>query len=125
VAEVERYVAGQGAIGDYLAQIFKAYQDDHFGWSKEIWDVVALAYLINADWVPSQIVASPMIAQRVGDRVVQRHPRTWTQEMLSWSFDYGRHPIRCAYYVDRDPIFRDLFAKLAQWARGEIDAAAG
>ena len=51
VSEIERYVQGQGAIGDYLAETIKGYNDDHFGWSKEIWDVVAIAYLLNPDWV--------------------------------------------------------------------------
>jgi len=30
-----------------------------------------------------------------------------------WSVDRRRHPIRCASFVHRDPIFRDLFGKLA------------
>ncbi len=47
VSEIERYVQGQGAIGDYLAEIFMDYNNDHFAWSKEIWDVVAVAYLIK------------------------------------------------------------------------------
>jgi inosine-uridine nucleoside N-ribohydrolase len=41
VSEIEQYVQGRGAIGDYLAETFKAYNEDHFAWSKEIWDVVA------------------------------------------------------------------------------------
>ena len=34
VPEIERYVAGQGAIGDYLATIFKEHYPDHYAWSK-------------------------------------------------------------------------------------------
>ncbi|MEM7335767.1 MAG: nucleoside hydrolase [Chloroflexota bacterium] len=116
VSEIERYVQGQGAIGDFLAETFKAYSDDHFGWSKEIWDVVAIAYLINADWVPSQVVASPIIAQRGAGKVEMDVRTIWDERPLTWSFDSSRHLIRCEYYVERDPIFRDLFSKLAKWA---------
>lgn len=120
VSEIELYVQGQGAIGDYLAETFKAYNDDHFAWSKEIWDVVAIAYLLDAGWVPSNIIPSPIIAQSTAVDVRNRNPHTWYKHPLTWSFDPSRHPIRCAYYVERDPIFKDLFTKLAGWANGAI-----
>ena len=120
VSEIEQYVQRQGAIGDYLAETFKDYHDDHFGWSKEIWDVVAVAYLLNASWIPSNIVSSPMIAQRPPDKEPGQNPYPWEKHQLSWSFDHARHAIRCAYYVDRDPIFRDLFSKLARFANGQL-----
>lgn len=95
VAEIERYVAGQGAIGDYLAEIFRAYHADHFAWSKVLWDIATIAYLINDKWVPSDVIHSPILT-----------------EGLTWSFDRSRHFIRCANFVHRDPIYRDLFTKL-------------
>jgi len=103
VPEIERYVQGQGAIGDYLAETFKSYRTDHYAWSKEIWDVVAIAYLINSDWVPTNLVHSPILTDH-----------------MTWSVDQSRHLIRTAAYVDRDPIFRDLFTKLESWANGSI-----
>ncbi|MCP4419120.1 MAG: nucleoside hydrolase [Chloroflexi bacterium] len=116
VSEIELYVEGKGAIGDYLAQTFKEYSDDHFAWSKEIWDVVAIAYLLNADWIPSNIVSSPIISQRTAGDVINHDQNDWLEHPLTWSFDHSRHQIRCAYYVQRDPIFRDLFTKLDNWA---------
>lgn len=95
VAELEAYVSGRGAIGDYLVEIVKGYHDDHKGWSKVIWDVSTIAYLINPDWVPTDLVHSPILTDQV-----------------TWSVDRSRHLIRCANFVQRDPIFRDLFAKL-------------
>ncbi len=121
VSEIEQYVQGQGAIGDYLAETFKGYNEDHFAWSKEIWDVVTIAYLLNADWIPSNIVSSPVITQRTAVDVRSQYPNAWSKHPLTWSFDHSRHQIRCAYYVKRDPIFRDLFTKLADWARGTIE----
>jgi purine nucleosidase len=102
VAEIERYVEGQGAIGDYLATIFKAHHADHFAWSKVIWDIAGIAWLLDASWVPTEVVHSPMLT-----------------DQLTWSVDRSRHFIRFATYVHRDPIFRDLFTKLARRAAGE------
>ncbi len=120
VAEIEQYVQGKGAIGDFLADTFKAYSDDHFGWSKEIWDVVAIAYMINSDWVPSFITSSPMVAQQPPANEPDENPYPWEKYHLTWSFDPSRHPIQCAYYVERDPIFRDLFEKLERFANGQL-----
>jgi hypothetical protein len=120
VSEIEQYVQGNGAIGDYLAETFKSYHADHFGWSKEIWDVVAVAYLLNSDWVPSHIVSSPMIAQQPPTQDPGPNPYPWQKQQLTWSFDDARHSIRSAYYVERDPIFRDLFSKLARFESGEL-----
>ncbi|MEM7336384.1 MAG: nucleoside hydrolase [Chloroflexota bacterium] len=117
VPEIDLYVQGKGAIGDYLAETFKGYSDDHFGWSKEIWDVIAIAYLINPEWVPTSIVSSPIIAQRDVGAVKMGQPGLWSERPLIWAFDSSRHPIRCAYYVERDPIFRDMFTKLAKAAQ--------
>ena len=98
-AEMDAFVRGQGAIGDYLADIFDSYSDDHFGWSKVIWDIATIGYLIDADWTPSTLVHSPILT-----------------DQLTWSVDSSRHLIRSAYYVHRDAIFRDMFAKLASFS---------
>jgi inosine-uridine nucleoside N-ribohydrolase len=95
VPEMERYVAGRGAIGDYLLEIFKAYREDHFGWSKVLWDMTAVAWLINARWLPSDLVHSPI--------VTDNH---------TLSVDRSRHFIRTVHFVHRDGIFRDFFTKL-------------
>ena len=96
VAEIERYVDGQGAIGNYLAEIFRAFRADHFAWSKVLWDLAAVAWLIDASWVPTEVVHSPVLTAG-----------------LTWSVDRARHFIRFATFIHRDPIFRDLFTKLA------------
>ncbi len=101
VSELEQYVSGKGAIGDYLVDIVKGYHSDHAGWSKVIWDISTIAYLINPEWVPTQLVHSPVLTDQV-----------------TWSVDHSRHLIRYASYIHRDPIFRDLFAKLASASKG-------
>ena len=97
VPEMERHVQGKGKIGDYLVEIFKDYHKDHFGWSKVIWDISATAYLVNSNWVPTELVHSPILTDAV-----------------TWSFDNNRHLMRVATSVNRDAIFRDLFLKLQQ-----------
>lgn len=95
VSEIERFVQGQGLIGDYLARIFRDYRSDHFAWSKELWDVATIGFLINPDWVPTNLVHSPVLS-----------------DQLTWSVDQSRHLVREAFFVRRDPILRDLFTKL-------------
>lgn len=95
VSEIERYVQGRGKVGDYLVEIFKEYNKDHYAWSKVIWDISATAYLINSSWVPTEIVHSPILT-----------------DSITWSFDNSRHLMRVATGVNRDAIFRDLFEKL-------------
>jgi inosine-uridine nucleoside N-ribohydrolase len=96
VPEMEAYVQGRGAIGDYLHQIFCEYHDDHYAWSKVIWDISTIAFLNNPDWVPSEVRPSPVLRDDV----------TWGGE------DSSRHPFRVAVHVDRDRVFADLFHKL-------------
>jgi inosine-uridine nucleoside N-ribohydrolase len=95
IPELEFYLSGRSPIGDYLVEIVKGYEKDHFAWSKVIWDAAAIACLTNAAWVPTNLVPSPILTSDV-----------------TWSVDPARHLIRSASYVHRDPIFRDLFTKL-------------
>jgi inosine-uridine nucleoside N-ribohydrolase len=99
LAEIERYVQGRGAVGDYLADIFRAYHTDHYARSKVLWDVSTIGYLIDDAWVPTAIVPSPILSGQ-----------------MTWRVDRSRHVIRSATFVHRDPIFRDLFTRLASWA---------
>ncbi len=107
VPEIERYVEPNGDIGRFLAARFKEYSDDHFGWSKEIWDMAPVAWLINPDWAPTVVVQTPILTDQV-----------------TWSVDRTRAPMRYATFVKRDPILRDFFSKLRLFAaHGEILSA--
>lgn len=94
-AEIERHVRGAGAIGDYLADIYAGYYPEHFGRSKVLWDLGAVAWLVNPAWVPTAQVHSPLLTAEG-----------------TWSHDPRRHLIREALWVDRDAVYRDLFTKL-------------
>ncbi len=100
-AELDRYVRGRGAIGDYLCEIFNGYHADRFAWSKEIWDLGPVAWLVEPSWLPSALVHSAVLS-----------------EELRWSHDPSRHLVRETLQVKRDPIFGDLFRKLEQFTQG-------
>jgi purine nucleosidase len=94
-AEVDRFVKGRGPIGDYLSETYSACYDDHTGRSRAIWDMGPIAWLVDPAWANSALVHSPIL----------------TSEM-TWSHDQARHLGREVRSVERDPIFRDFFAKL-------------
>lgn len=99
VPEIERHVEPCGKIGRFLASRFKEYSDDHTGWSKEIWDMAAVAWLLDANWTPSVLVPTPILTERP-----------------TYSIDRARHVMRYVTYVDRDPILKDFFRKLRGFA---------
>ena len=70
--------------------------DSFFAHSWVIWDVINIAWLIDPDWVPSQIVATPVLG----------HDKRWRQAP-------GRPPMREVHAVARDAIFADFFTRLA------------
>lgn len=100
VPEIEAYVEPFGEIGRFLAMRFKEYSKEHRGWSKPIWDMAAIAWLLDPDWVPTVLIPSPIVTPQ-----------------LTWSVDRRRHQIRCATFVHRDPILKDFFAKLEAFAQ--------
>lgn len=93
--ELEAHLQDAGEMGQFLKGRFRDYHHDHYGYSKVIWDIAAIACLINDSWVPGKLIHSPILTDQV-----------------TWSFDAGRHFIRMISMVHRDPIFKDLFTKL-------------
>jgi len=93
--EVQAFARGRGAIGDYLCEIYQDYFPDHYARSKVIWDISAVAWVLNPGWVQTVLVHSPILT-----------------DQLTWSHNPTRHFIREANRVDRDAIFGDLFRKL-------------
>ena len=95
VAEIERHVEPYGNIGRFLAGRYKAYLDDHVGWSKEIWDMAPVAWLLDPSWCESVIMPTPIVTDQV-----------------TWSFDRAHHPTRYVHRIYRDQILKDFFSKL-------------
>ena len=97
VPEIERYVEPCGEIGSFLAARFKDYSSEHMGWSKEIWDMAPIGWLLDPAWAPSVLVPTPVLTDSV-----------------TWSVDRSRHAMRYVTQVRRDPILRDFFEKLGK-----------
>lgn len=105
--EMETFVKGQGAIGDYLHHLYTHNPlHDMFAITNReqrtwvIWDIINIAWLINPDWVPTHLTKSPIL-----------------DDDLYWQHDTGRHLMREAHDVQRDEIFLDFYAKLAAAAK--------
>lgn len=103
--DVEAWVRGCGEIGDYLYELFANNPlrpllgidpRDHFGRTWILWDLIAVAWLLNPAWVPTHVTPAPLL----GDDHY-------------WYRNAAGHLIREAHGIDRDAIFRDLLTKLA------------
>jgi len=95
LSELEKHIEDNSPIGTYLTDIVRNYSDNHYAWSKVIWDIAAIAYLVNPSWIKTQITHSPILT-----------------DQITWSIDKGRHFIKTAVSVDRNSIFKDLYSKI-------------
>lgn len=96
VPELEAHLAGVSPVADYLVETFADYPgagDPYY--SKEVWDLAAVAWVADPGLVPSHLAASPVLTDQV-----------------TWSHDPTRHLVRVAHHVDRDAVFRTLAANL-------------
>lgn len=102
--EMERFLKGRSPLGDYLFNQFLEYakagtkgRQDTYPWSKVIWDISTVAWVVQPRWIPSALVPSPVLT-----------------DDFRWKKEPGRRPIRVATNALRDPVFYDLFEKLAR-----------
>ncbi|HPF02547.1 MAG TPA: nucleoside hydrolase [Bacteroidales bacterium] len=96
IPEMTQYLKGKSPLADYLLKTTIDYSGGRDYWSKVIWDVTAVAWLVNPSWMPTNIVHSPVLTDQV-----------------TYSTDMSRHFIRMATSVNRDALFRDLFVKIS------------
>lgn len=97
IPELSFYLKGKNELSDYLYNIVLEYSGGKKAWSKVIWDVSAVAWLVNPGWVSTDVVHSPILT-----------------DQKTFSVDHSRHFIRMATSLNRDAIFADLFEKLTK-----------
>ena len=97
IPELAHYMKEKNQLSDYLYNIVVEYSGGKKAWSKVIWDVTAVAWLVNPSWISTNLVHSPILTDQV-----------------TYSVDRSRHFIRMASWINRDAIFRDLFEKLTK-----------
>lgn len=96
-ADLARWFAGANPLCDYLASHTAqvAHTSVRGPWSRVIWDVTAVAWLMNG-FTEDSVVPAPMPGYDLRYATVPD----------------GR-PMRAVYHIRRDPLFRDLVCKLS------------
>jgi purine nucleosidase len=95
IPELDAFLGGKNDLGQYLCDIVRGYTKDPFAWSKVIWDISAVAWLINPQWLDTTLVRSPLLSNQ-----------------FCYTQDHLRHLMRVALHLNRDAIFRDLYQKI-------------
>ena len=97
-AEMEKWLIGKNEICDYLAKNAIEEASRYAGetpWTRVIWDVTAVAWLIDGRFFHERLEKSPM-------------PEYDGQ----YAFSGDRHLMRYVYGINRDALVTDLFEKL-------------
>ena len=97
--ELEYWLKGKNALCDYLVQNTIEEAESYASgqpWSRVIWDVTAVAWLINDEFTLDRLEHSPI--------------PTYDNR---YCYDNSRHFIRYVYFVERDKVFGDMFKKLS------------
>lgn len=102
--ELRAHLGGKSPLCDYLVSLVEDSEKAAGSgpcWSRPIWDVTAVAWLLGPAFVEDRLAPSPIF--QYDDR---------------YSFDPSRHPVRYAWEIHRDALFEDLFRKLASLGKG-------
>jgi len=96
-AELSKWLLGKNKISDYLARntIEEVTYAVGRPWSRVIWDVTGIAWLIDGRFFMERLEKSP-IPEYDGH----------------YAYDGNRHFIKYVYHVNRDALVEDLFEKL-------------
>ena len=96
--ELTHWLSGRNPLCDYLLDtVLEEMKDCHGVWSRPIWDVAAIAWLLSGDFTPDRIVPAPL-----------------PEYDDTYSFGPCRPPIRYVFHIQRDAVFSDLFRKLTE-----------
>lgn len=98
--ELEMFLRGKNKLCDYLVDYTEkegALGSKNSCWTRVIWDVTAVAWLLDESFMEDKLIPSPI-----------------PQYDHHYSFDPTSHFIRYVYHINRDNLFEDLFRKLAE-----------
>lgn len=97
VHELRAVIGGKNPLCDALTQLVEGYSDSHEGYAKALWDVGAIALLLNEKWSRSTWEKCPILTSD-----------------LCWKENPDGHLIRVLQWQNRNAIFTDMFSKLGQ-----------
>ncbi len=100
--ELQYWLKGKNELCDYLYENTVSEAESYAKgkpWTRVIWDVTAVAWLLNADnkFMKDKLIASPIPEY-------DKH----------YAFDENRHFIKYVYQINRDALFDDLFKELGE-----------
>lgn len=98
--ELEYHLRGKNKLCDYLVNVTTTEAAACNGgpvWTRPIWDVTAVAWLLDGDFEEDCLIHSPI-----------------PEYDNRYAFDNNRHFIKYVYHIKRDKLFADLFAKLSK-----------
>lgn len=99
--EIEYWMRGKNKLCDYLANLTIECSEERFfklpTWAKPIWDVTAVAWLLDGDFMYDRLEPCPIPGYD-----------------YQWGFDRTRHLIRYVYSINRTELFYDLFQKITK-----------
>lgn len=111
IYELEHYL-NDSEIGKYLCSVFKDLKKhyflneiDQYGSSKTLWDLSAIAYVVNKDWFVTEEVSAPEILPN----------GTYVQTK-------DRHKITFVNDLFRNKIFKDYFIKMREEIKIDSEA---
>lgn len=98
--ELEYWLRGKNALCDYLVDTTVAEaerMEESSCWSRAIWDVTAVAWLLGDDFMLDRLEHSPI-----------------PEYDHRYAFDKTRHLIKYVYSINRDKLFEHLFKTLVK-----------
>lgn len=98
--ELEFHLRGKNKLCDYLVDVTTEEAiacGGNVTWSRPIWDVTAVAWLLDKRFMQDRLEHAPL----------PEHDHRYARRMDSSLYKY-------VYYIDRDLLFEDLFAKLSK-----------
>jgi len=98
--ELRHWLAGKNKLCDYLCDVTAkeaTRKNPVSTWTRPIWDVTAVAWLLDGKFMEDTIIPSPI-----------------PEYGFRWAQDPRRHPVKYVYHINRDRLFEDLFKKLSQ-----------
>lgn len=99
--ELEHWLKGKNKLCDYLVENTIRKAESYAAgrpWSRVIWDVVPIAWLLNEK--------EEFVLTREQNVILPEYTNLYSKDKMS-------HTMKYVYYIKRDAIFEDLFTKLA------------
>lgn len=97
--ELDACLGGANRLCDYFCELFhgrhERFGQKRPGWSKVLWDISTVAWLLSEDWAPATVHMAPAL-----------------RPDFTYDFSSPHHVYKEVYAIDRSAVYMDLFRKL-------------